>query len=323
MGPGKQITLSLFRPVALERPWLTLLLWLAVSCGGSTTATPELPAGGVWRSLTPMPEARQELASAALGGKIFVIAGFDAGGGATNSVFVYDPASNGWSRAASLPIVNDHPGAAVARGTLFAFGGRSPRVFAYDAGRDAWSEVASMSFQHGSTPAVGVLDDRIYVAGGEGGMIGNELESYDPSLDRWTTLASMRVPRNHAAGQFVGSKLYIAGGRPGPTAASALESYDPQTNTWSTLPSMPTGRSGVAAAAVNGRLYVFGGEGTHIYGNVEAFDPAANAWTKLAPMPTPRHGIFGSAIGNSIYLPGGATIPGFAATKAHEVFAAE
>jgi len=98
-----------------------------------------LPAGGVWRALAPMPEARQELASAALGGKIFVIAGFDSGGEATNSVFVYDPASNGWSRAAPLPIVNEHPGADVARSTLFAFGGRSPRVFAYDAGRDAWS----------------------------------------------------------------------------------------------------------------------------------------------------------------------------------------
>src|SRR5438067_2530269 len=151
-----------------------LLLSLAASCGGTSPRT-QLPAGGVWRALAPMPEARQELASAALGGKIFVIAGFDSGGEATNSVFVYDPASNGWSRAAPLPIVNEHPGAAVAHGTLFAFGGRSPRVFAYDAGRDAWSEVASMSFQHGSTPAVGVLDDRIYVAGGEGGIIGSAI----------------------------------------------------------------------------------------------------------------------------------------------------
>ncbi len=301
---------------------LALLLTLAASCGGTTSGT-QLPAGGVWRSLTPMPEPRQELASAVLDKKIFVIAGFDSGGEATNSVFVYDPASNGWSRAAPLPIVNEHPGAAVAHGTLFAFGGRSPRVFAYDAGRDAWSEVASMSFRHGSTPAVGVSEDRIYVAGGEGGMIGNELESYDPSLDRWTTLASMRVPRNHAAGQFVGSKLYVAGGRPGSTAASALESYDPQTNTWATLPSMPTGRSGVAAAAVDGRLYVFGGEGARIYGDVEMFDPVANAWSKLAPMPTPRHGIFGCAIGKSVYLAGGATIPGFAATNAHEVFTVE
>jgi N-acetylneuraminic acid mutarotase len=271
-----------------------------------------------------MPEPRQEIASAALGGKIFVIAGFDSGGEATNSVFVYDPASNGWSRAAPLPIVNEHPGAAVVRGTLFAFGGRSARVFAYDPGRDAWPEVSTMSFQHGSTPAVGVLDDRIYVAGGTGtGMNGNEVESYDPALDRWTTLASMRVPRNHAAGQFIGGRFYVAGGRPGATAATALESYDPQTNTWTTLPSMPTGRSGIAAAAVNGRLYVFGGEGGRIYGDVEVFDPGANAWSRLAPMPAPRHGIFGAVIGTSIYLPGGATRPGFAATNANEVFAVE
>src|SRR5438128_6346377 len=55
-----------------------LLLTLAASCGGATTGT-QLPAGGVWRSLTPMPEPRQELASAVLDKKIFVIAGPLAG----------------------------------------------------------------------------------------------------------------------------------------------------------------------------------------------------------------------------------------------------
>src|SRR5437660_11499216 len=51
-----------------------LLLTLAASCGGATSGT-QLSAGGVWRSLTPMPEPRQELASAVLDKKIFVIAG--------------------------------------------------------------------------------------------------------------------------------------------------------------------------------------------------------------------------------------------------------
>ena len=128
-----------------------------------------------------------------LNGKIFVIAGFDGAGEPSNSVFVYDPASDRWSSAAQLPIGNHHPGAVVARGTLFAFGGLSNRMFAYDPARDAWVDVAPSRFRHGDTPAVGVLDDRIYVAGGTGaGMIGNELESYDPPTNTWATLAPMR-----------------------------------------------------------------------------------------------------------------------------------
>ena len=300
-----------------------LFVALALSCGSGSSNQPpgSLPAGGTWRSLSPMPAARQELATAVLNGKIFVIAGFDGAGEPSNSVFVYDPASDRWSSAAQLPIGNHHPGAVVARGTLFAFGGLSNRVFAYDPARDAWVDVAPSRFRHGDTPAVGVLDDRIYVAGGTGaGMIGNELESYDPPTNTWATLAPMRVPRNHCAGGFIGGRFYVAGGRPGAIAESALEAYDPRADAWTTLPSMPTSRSGVAAAVVNGRFYVFGGEGARIFGEVEMFDPLSNAWSRFSPMPTPRHGIFATVIGASVYLPGGATSPGFAATRVNEVF---
>jgi N-acetylneuraminic acid mutarotase len=301
------------------------LAMLILYCGGSATTSPPTPvAGGTWRRLAPMPDPRQEVATAALAGKIFVIGGFDANGLPTDSVFVYDPASNRWSSAAPLPIRNDHAGAAVAGGRLFAFGGGSSRVFAYDAAGNAWSDVAPMHFQHGGTPAVGVLEERIYVAGGIGNaMVGNELESYDPIADRWTMLAPMRVRRNHCAGAFIGGRFYVAGGRPGTEAASALEAYDPATNTWASLPAMPTGRSGIAAAAVGGRLYVFGGEGDRIFGEIERFDPATNAWTRLLGMATPRHGIFAAVIGSDVYLPGGATSPGFAATSVNEAFAAE
>jgi N-acetylneuraminic acid mutarotase len=302
------------------------LALVALGCGGegSMPAPPQLPAGGTWRAMAAMPAARQEVASAELGGKIFVIAGFDSRGDSTDSIFVYDPAANAWSQAAPLPFANNHAGAAVASGRLFAFGGVSSQAFVYDGARNDWTEVASMRFQHGSTPAVGVLDGRIYVAGGEGStMAGNELESYDPAVDRWTVLPPMRVPRNHCAGQFIGGRFHVAGGRPGPAAESALEAFDPQTNAWTTLPSLPTGRSGVAAAAVRGRLYVFGGEGNRIFGEVEVFDPATNVWSRLAAMPTPRHGIFASVIGSDVYLAGGAIRPGFAATTVSEVFAVE
>ena len=39
--------------------------------------------GGVWQTLAPMPSMRQEIATAVLNGKIFVIGGYDTGGNST------------------------------------------------------------------------------------------------------------------------------------------------------------------------------------------------------------------------------------------------
>ncbi len=276
---------------------------------------------GEWRTLAPMPSARQELATAVLRGKIYVIAGFDSNGASTDTVDVYNPATNSWASAQSIPIQNNHNNAAVAAGKLYTFGGLSNAAFLYDPVLDTWSPVAPMNFQHGSTAAVGVINDKIYVAGGAGGgMQQNEVEVYDPVADTWTNLAPMNVPRNHTGGGVINGKLYVVGGRDSADAPTALEVYDPQTNAWTTLAPMPTARSGIAVGAVHGELYVFGGEIPSLHAEVEVYNPASNSWRALANMPTPRHGIWASVIGNRIYLPGGGSQQGFGATNVNEVF---
>jgi uncharacterized protein (TIGR03437 family) len=276
---------------------------------------------GAWTTLAPVPSVRQEISTAVLDGKIFVIAGFNSTGGSTSTVEVYDPQTNTWSSAAPLPIATNHNAAAVASGRLYAFGGTSNRTFVYNLQSNSWSDVAPMRFQHGNTPAVGVINNKIYVAGGNGpNMNQTELEVYDPAMNTWTQLASMSVPRNHTAGGAINGKFYVAGGRPGDTAASALEAYDPQTNIWTRLRNMPTGRSGIGAAVVNGELYVFGGEQPRQFNEVEVYNPLSNTWTQLAPMQTPKHGIFAAVIDNKIYIPAGATQQGFGATNINEVF---
>ncbi len=276
---------------------------------------------GGWTSLAPMPSARQEISSAVLNGKIYVIAGFNSSGGDTNTVEVFDPQNNMWSSAAPIPIATNHNGAAVATGRLYAFGGTSNRTFVYNPQLNSWSDVAPMRFQHGNTPAVGVINEKIYVAGGTGpNMNQSEVEVYDPVTNVWTQLASMNIPRNHTAGGVINGKFYVVGGRGSANAANALEVYDPNTNIWTPLAAMPTGRSGIGAGVVNGELYVFGGELPRLFSEVEVYNPLNNTWQSLPPMPTPRHGLFGSIIGNAIYLPAGATQQGFGATNVNEVF---
>ncbi len=277
--------------------------------------------GGTWYTLQSMPSKRQELSTAVLNGEVYAIAGYDSFGNSTTTVEVYNPDTDSWRNAAALPIANNHNAAAVAGGTLYVFGGLSESVFAYNPDKDSWSPVASMHYRHGNTPAVAVIDGKIYVAGGNGpGMMQKEVEVYDPSADSWSILAPMNVPRNHTAGGAIDGQFYVAGGRDSPNAANALEVYDPQTNIWTVLSPMPTGRSGLASGVVNGCLYTFGGELPQLFDNVEVYHPATDTWQELAPMPTPRHGIFGAVIGNAIYLPGGATQQGYGAADVNEVY---
>lgn len=268
-----------------------------------------------------MPSARQELATAVLNGKIFVIAGYDSKGASTDSVFVYNPNTNTWASANPIPSANNHNNAAVAAGKLYSFGGRSSRTNVYDPTNDSWSPVAMMNFQHGDTAAVGVINDKIYVAGGAGGgMQQTELEVYNPVANTWTNLAPMSVPRNHCGGGVINGKFYVVAGRGSTQAPTALEVYDPQNNTWTTLPSMPTGRSGVGVGVVQGELYVFGGEIPYLHPEVEVYNPVSNSWRRVQDMPSPRHGIWASVIGNKIYFSGGGEVEGFGATNTNDVF---
>jgi N-acetylneuraminic acid mutarotase len=296
-------------------------LWVGLVVSLLTVGMVAGQTGGEWQTLAPMPSARQEISSAVLNGKIYVIAGFDSSGASTSTVEVYNPATNSWAAAQPIPIANNHNNAAVAAGKLYAFGGVSNAAFVYNPALNNWSPVASMNFQHGGTAAVGVINDKIYVAGGSGGgMQQRELEVYDPVANTWTNLAPMSVPRNHTGGGVINGKLYVVGGRDSANSATALEAYDPPSNTWTTLTPMPTARSGIGVGVVNGELFVFGGELPVLHPEVEVYNPASNTWRRLADMPTPRHGLWASVIGNRIYLPAGGIQQGFGATNHNDVF---
>ena len=286
----------------------------------AATSLGECPAG-VWLTLAPMKEPRQEMAVAELDGKLYAVGGL---AGRANANEIYDTATDTWSTGADFPASTDHDWAVSLSGHVYVGGGSSNRVFSYNPALFAWTEIVSSTYVHGGTPAAAVIGGRIYVAGGAGGaMAGNELEVYDPASNRWTTLAPMSCARNHTSGGAIGGKLFVAGGRSG--SQTCLEVYDPATNTWTQKAPMPTGRSGIAGAVVGNCLYIFGGEGNPsdpngIFHQVEAYDAASDTWSQLPPMRTGRHGIYAAVIGNVVYLPGGATQAGFGVTSIHEAY---
>ena len=229
-----------------------LLLWLIFATTGWTQNS------GTWETGAPMPQSRQELATGVINGKVYVIGGYDANAHSTGTVQVYNPITDTWTFAQALPIAVNHNAAAVVGGKLYSFGAGAGQTFVYDPNNNSWVARASSHYVHRGTAAVGVINGKIYVTGGEGTPSQRELEVYDPVANTWTVKAPMSVPRNHTAGGVINGKFYVVGGRAGPST-DALEVYNPQTNTWSTLASMPTPRSGFAAAVVNNELWVFGG----------------------------------------------------------------
>src|SRR5215510_6229909 len=102
------------------------LLWIAFASTGRTQG------GGTWETRAPMPVKRQELATALLDGKVYVLGGYDEMRRSTATVEVYNPATDSWAFAHSLPFEVNHNAAAVAAGRLYSFGAGVGQMFVYN-----------------------------------------------------------------------------------------------------------------------------------------------------------------------------------------------
>lgn len=176
-----------------------------------------------WSTHTPMPAGTQRGASiiGVIDDKIYVVGGLRSG--AVAEVSAYDPATDTWDTSLpALPEIRDHGCGGAVGATLYVTGGRrggigttTASVFAYTPG-GAWAMRAGMPTARGGT-ACGVIDDRIYVVGGEGNPdlpsgVFPQVEGYHPATDTWTTHAPMPIPKHGMGAAAWGGSLYVPGG---------------------------------------------------------------------------------------------------------------
>ncbi len=300
------------------------------------------PDKGTWRTAAPMPTKRTEVAAAALDGKIYVIGGFEKPSlgnvlnfAITQSVEMYDPATDRWSSKAPLPVGLHHVGIGVSGGRLYVIGGYSQSTFSvwnpvatvyvYDPAADSWTERAPMPTARGAL-SVTEHEGKLYAIGGYDRKANNgQVEVYDPVRNVWTTAASLPTPRDHLATATVAGKIYAIGGRVNGDYSRNLaitERYDPAPDRWTRVSDLPTARSGITAATVEGKIYVFGGEGAvGTFNENEAYDPVRDTWQRLAPMPTARHGLGSAVVQGRIYVISGGPTPGGSFSDLNEFFA--
>jgi N-acetylneuraminic acid mutarotase len=133
------------------------------------------PSSRTWSSRTPMPSARRGHAVVAPpDGLIYIIGGVGEGPGANwlASVDVYNPMTDTWRTAASMPTARAFFGAVLGSdGRIYAMGGYNDSgylsaVDAYDPSTNAWSAAAPLEIARAGL-AVASVNNRLLAIGGE------------------------------------------------------------------------------------------------------------------------------------------------------------
>lgn len=204
-------------------------------------------------------------AAAAVGGKIFLIGGFETDTNVpTDRVHVLDPASDTWSAAASLPTPRGGHAAVVLAGRIHVLGGGNSRATiadhsVFDPASESWSELAPLPRPEGS-PAAVALDGKIYALGGRSGPGDfGDVDIFDPAAGTWSKGPAIE-PRGTAGAAVLCGAIHLFGGESQARRENLAEVLRLTADSgWQSAPPMPTARSYARAVPFAGAVYVVGG----------------------------------------------------------------
>ncbi|MFJ1547572.1 carboxypeptidase regulatory-like domain-containing protein [Streptomyces sp. NPDC088246] len=195
-----------------------------------------------WTKLADAADTREAPAHGFIGGKLYAVGGWGAGGSPDAKLEIYDPASNTWTTGAPSPTPLAGSGSAVLDGKLYSVGGctatacGSDSVTVYDASDNSWSTGASYP-EDVAWESCGAIGALLYCSGGV--TDDGELKSgyvYDPAADSWSALPDMPKPLWGSASTAANGLLPISSGVSGNALTNVGYAYDPAAGTWSSLP---------------------------------------------------------------------------------------
>jgi N-acetylneuraminic acid mutarotase len=239
--------------------------------GGGTRHQAYEPETETWKDVAPLPERLDHIQGVAVGRNVYYVGGLrDWPGPHVSSVYIYDTATDRFSRGVPMPRGRGAGGVVAHGGKIYYAGGLHdgeavPWLDAYDPATDSWTRLPDMPRARDHFQAV-VAGGMLYAIGGRHGPLGTELgetDAYDLAKGNWQTgLAPIPTPRGGFAAAALGERIYVIGGETPGGALPTVEAYDPRTDTWRTVDPMPTARHGIQAALRNGTVFVAGGGAT-------------------------------------------------------------
>ena len=294
-----------------------------VQAGAPQSPVPAPVAGG-WRLGHNSPFAVQQVATAVLNSRIWVVGGLTDAQDATARTEFYDPTIDTWSPGPSLPTPLHHAMMVAYRNTLVVIGGFAPqggdvlgttsaRVLFLNQAQNGWTDGPGLHIARGAGAAA-VVGNKIIVVGGRTGATEKPVtptEVFDGTS--WHEAASIPIPGDHLAAVSDGTYLYAVGGRRITVTdnTAAVQRFNPATGQWTQLPAMPSAASDLGAAIIGGQLVTVGGESPgSVFSTVRAYNLATSRWSSLPNLAAARHGAAVAAIGNTLYVIDGASQPG-------------
>ena len=144
----------------------------------------------IWSTLSPMPKALHHTGIAVHEEKIYVTGGYGQGWRkASNSLFIYEPATDKWTTGSSMPTARGGLIAEIIGNTLYAVGGADhfalPINEAYDINSGIWEKKSPMPTARDHLKSA-AINGKMYVIGGRDFSPSRNLDSnemYDPQMD--------------------------------------------------------------------------------------------------------------------------------------------
>ncbi|MEM2108186.1 MAG: kelch repeat-containing protein [Candidatus Bathyarchaeia archaeon] len=192
------------------------------------------PATDTWETKTAMPTPRADLEAFVVDGKIYLIGGKAYWGTEPfyhelNVTEVYDPETDTWIAATSMPIPVFGYAAAVVDDKIYIMGG-------------------ARQFQEGLANVTIVSSTQVY----------------DTKSNTWSSRTELPVALSHAAacvtsGVTAPRRIYLIGGFDRTNYSNATFAYDFERDVWSAGALMPTARAYLGLAVVDDAVYAIGG----------------------------------------------------------------
>jgi N-acetylneuraminic acid mutarotase len=186
--------------------------------GGKAVATLQAydESTNTWTGLAKMPTPRFAPAAAVINGILYVVGGA-AGNTSTstpsNALQSYNPATNTWTKLASMPTARGQLAAAALNGEIYAIAGNdgasNNAVEVYNPATNTWAKKNPFPVSDAGLAAA-VVNGTLYAVGGN--LTYGGLWSYNATTDTWTQLPSMPYPRYGLGAVSDGNLLYAIGG---------------------------------------------------------------------------------------------------------------